>query len=58
MLLISSVNYCLATKPSSFVMFAAVDLLGKKSMSMSTIDKTGLITKSIVDTLMAILRKV
>jgi hypothetical protein len=39
-------------------MFAAVDLLGKKSMSMSTIDKTGLITKSIVDTLMAILRKV
>jgi hypothetical protein len=40
------------------VMFAAVDLLGKMSMSMSTIDKTGLITKSIFDTRMPILRKV
>jgi hypothetical protein len=39
-------------------LFAAVDLLGKKSMSMSTIDKTGLITKSIFDTRMPILRKV
>jgi hypothetical protein len=47
MLFISSVNCCLATKPSSLVMFAAVDSLGKKSMSMSTIDKTDLITKSI-----------
>jgi hypothetical protein len=47
MLLISSVNCCLATKPSSLLLFAAVDLLGKKSMSMSTIDKTGFITKSI-----------
>jgi hypothetical protein len=34
MLLISSVNCCLATKPSSLLLFAAVDLLGKKSMSM------------------------
>jgi hypothetical protein len=39
-------------------MFAAVDLLGKESMSMSAIDKTDLITKSIVDTLIPILRKV
>jgi hypothetical protein len=39
-------------------MFAAVDLLGKESMSMSTIDKTDLITKSMFDTLMQILRKV
>jgi hypothetical protein len=39
-------------------MFAAVDLLGKKSMSMSTIGNTDLITKSIFDTLMPILRKV
>ena len=54
MLLISSVNCCLATKPSSLVMFAAVDSLGKKSMSMSTIDKTDLITKSIFDTLIPI----
>jgi hypothetical protein len=35
-------------------MFATVDLLGKKSMSMSTIDKTDLITKSIFDTLIPI----
>jgi hypothetical protein len=28
MLFISSVNCCLATKPSSLVIFAAVDLLG------------------------------
>jgi hypothetical protein len=49
MLFISSVKCCPATKPSSLVMFAAVDLMGKKSMSMSTIDKTDLITKSIFD---------
>jgi hypothetical protein len=49
-LFISSVKCCPATKPSSLVMFAAVDLMGKKSMSMSTIDKTDLITKSIFDT--------
>ena len=58
MLLISYVNCCLATKPSSLVMFAAVHLLGKKSMSMSTIDTTDPITKSNVDKLMPILRKV
>ena len=39
-------------------MFLAVDLLGKKAISMSTIDTTDLITRSIVDTLMPMLRKV
>ena len=58
MFFISSVNCCLAPKPSSLVMFAAVDLLDKKSMSMLTIGKTDLITKSIFDTLIPIQGKV
>jgi hypothetical protein len=38
-------------------MFAAVDLLGKESMSVSTIDKTDLITKSMFDTRKLVMEK-